>query len=116
MSAMGSQITDVSIVYSTVYSGADQRKHQSPASLAFMRGIHRGPLNSPHKWLVKRRRFSFDDVTMVNSMVADNLVTQRARVSVGMALTPHPPSVASVNRVSIGSDNDLSPIQYQAII
>ena len=35
MSAMGSQITSLTIVYSIVYSGADQRKHQSYASLAF---------------------------------------------------------------------------------
>ena len=52
------------IVYSTVYSGADQRKHQSSASLAFVRGIHRGPVNSPHKWQVMRENFPFDDVIM----------------------------------------------------
>ena len=43
MGAMASQITSLAIVYSTVYSGADQRKHQSSASLAFVRGIHRSP-------------------------------------------------------------------------
>ena len=42
MGAMASQITSLTIVYSTVYSGADQRKHQSSASLAFVWGIHRG--------------------------------------------------------------------------
>ena len=42
MGAIASQITSLTIVYSTVYSGADQRKHQSSASLSFMRGIHRG--------------------------------------------------------------------------
>ena len=41
MSLMASQITSLAIVYSTVYSGADQRKHQSSASLAFVWGIHR---------------------------------------------------------------------------
>ena len=49
MSMMASQITSLTIVYSTVYSGADQRKHQSSASLAFVWGIHRWPVNSPHK-------------------------------------------------------------------
>ena len=44
--AMASQITSLAIVYSTVYSGADQRKHQSSASLAFVWGIHRWPVNS----------------------------------------------------------------------
>ena len=36
-------------VHSTVYSGVDQRKHQSSASLAFVWGIHRWPVNSPQK-------------------------------------------------------------------
>ena len=48
-STMASQITSLTIVYATVHSGADQRKHQSSASLAFVRGIHRWPVNSPHK-------------------------------------------------------------------
>ena len=43
---------------------ADQRKHQSSASLAFVWGIHRGPVNSPHKWPVTRKMFTFDDITM----------------------------------------------------
>ena len=47
MSAMASQITSLMIMYSTVYSGADQSKHQSSASLAFVRGIHRWPVNFP---------------------------------------------------------------------
>ena len=47
MGTIPSQITSLTIVYSTVYSGADQRKHQSSASLAFVQGIHRGPVNSP---------------------------------------------------------------------
>ena len=64
MGAKPSQITSLAIVYSTVYSGANQRKHQSSASLAFVRGIHRGPVNSPHKWPVTRKMFPFDDVTM----------------------------------------------------
>ena len=41
MGAITTQITSLTTVYSTVYSGADQRKHQSSASLAFVRGIHR---------------------------------------------------------------------------
>ena len=61
MSAKASQITGVSIVCWTVCSGADQRKHQSFASLAFMRGIHRWPVGSPHKRPVTRNIFPFDD-------------------------------------------------------
>ena len=52
------------IVYSTIYSEADQRKHQSSASLAFVRGIRQWLVNSPHKWPVTRKMFSFDDVIM----------------------------------------------------
>ena len=64
MYTMASQITSLTIVYSTVYSGADQRKHQRSVSLAFVRGIHRGPVNSSHKWPVTRKMFPFDDVIM----------------------------------------------------
>ena len=62
MGAMASQITGVSIVYSIVCSGADQRKHQCSASLAFVRGIRRRPVNSPHEGPVTRRMLPFDDV------------------------------------------------------
>ena len=64
MTTMASQITSLTIVYSIVYSDADQRKHQSSAPLAFVRGIHHGPVNSPHKWSVTRKMFPFDDVIM----------------------------------------------------
>ena len=47
MSAMASQITSLTTVSSSVYSGADQRKHQSSASLAFVRGIHGWPVPPP---------------------------------------------------------------------
>ena len=67
MDAMASQITSLTIVYSTVYSGADQSKHQSSASLAFVWGSHRGPVNSPQKWPVKRKMFPSDDVIMRTS-------------------------------------------------
>ena len=65
MGVMAPEITSLSIVYSAVYSGADQRKHQSSASMAFVRGIHRWPVNSPHKWPVTWKKFPFDDVIMI---------------------------------------------------
>ena len=67
MSTMASQITSLTIVYSTVYSCVFQRKHQISASLAFVRGIHRSPVNSPHKGPVTRKMFPFDDVIMSTS-------------------------------------------------
>ena len=57
MGAIASQITCPAIVYSIVYSDADQRKHPSPASLALC--------ESPHKWPVTRKMFPFNDVIVV---------------------------------------------------
>ena len=74
MSTMASEITSLTIVYSTVYSGADQRKHQSSTSLAFGRGIHRWPVNSPHKVPVTWKIFPFDDIMSSNFCSADAAV------------------------------------------
>ena len=56
MSVMRFQITSFTIVYSTVYSGEDKRKHQSASCLAVVRRIHRWPVNSPHKGPVIRKK------------------------------------------------------------
>ena len=64
MTTVASQITSVSIVYSTGCPRADKRKHQSPASLALVRGIHRSTVNFLHKGPVTRRMFPFDDIIM----------------------------------------------------
>ena len=69
MSMIVSQITSVSIVCSTVYSGTDRRKHQSSASLAFVRGIHWWPVDSPHKGKVRRKMFPLDDVIVLKMPV-----------------------------------------------
>ena len=73
MSATASQITSVSIVCSTVCSGSDQRNHQSSASLAFMRRIHRWLMNSPHKGPVTRKMFPYDDVIMQIHFICKSL-------------------------------------------
>ena len=65
-----SQITSISIAYSTICSSVDQGKYQSSVSLAFVRGIHRWLVNSLHKGPVRREKFSFDDVTM--NILTDN--------------------------------------------
>ena len=62
MGVMASQITGLTIVYPIVYSGTVERIHQSSASLAFMRRIHRWPVNFPHKGLVTQKMFPFDYV------------------------------------------------------
>ena len=56
MSTVAPQITGVSIICSAVCSGADQSKRQSSASLAFVRGIHRSPVDSFHKGPVTRKK------------------------------------------------------------
>ena len=81
MGAMVSEITSLTIVYSTVYSSADQRKHQSSASLAFVWGIHRRPMNSPHKWPVTRKLFPFDDVIMVRFWRDERLLSRQGMYS-----------------------------------
>ena len=58
LGVMASQVTSLTTVYLTVDSQADQRKHQSSASLAFVRGVNRWPVNSPHKWSVTRKNVS----------------------------------------------------------
>ena len=65
MGAMASQITRLASDNPTAHSGADQRKHQSSESLAFVRGIRRWPVNSPRKGPVRREMFPFDDVIMI---------------------------------------------------
>ena len=64
MGTMATHISSLIIVYSSVYPGADQRKYQSSASLAFVWGNHRWPVNYPHKWPVTRKIFPFDFVIM----------------------------------------------------
>ena len=64
MTTLASQITSITVVYSTVYSDADQNKHQSSASLAFVWGIHRG------RWIPRTKAsyaemFPFDDVMLL---------------------------------------------------
>ena len=68
MDAMASQFTSLVIVHMIVYSGADQRKHQTSAPLAFVWGSHRWPVNFPHKWPVTWKTFPFDDV-FISSVV-----------------------------------------------
>ena len=65
MRTMASQITSLTIVYSTVYS---RRRSKKTSKLHItglcVRGIHRSPGNSPHKWPATRKMLPLDDVTM----------------------------------------------------
>ena len=89
--AMASQITNRTIVYTSVYSGADQRKLQSSASLAFVWGIHRRPVNSPHKWSVTRKMFPFDDVIMEGNIVLAFETLLHGSHAEALCLKPHWP-------------------------
>ena len=90
MSSIASQITSLTIVYSTVYSRTDPRKHQSSASLAFVWGIHRWLVNFPHKAPVTRKMFPFDNImtnASANSRDAGSLRRRRAHYDVTLMLT-----------------------------
>ena len=73
MSVMVSQITSPTIVYSTIFLGADQRKPQNSASVAFARGLHRRPVYSPHEGPVTLKMFPFDNVIMTYAKVIISL-------------------------------------------
>ena len=94
MMMMASQITGLSMVYPTICSGADQRKHKSSASLAFVMGIHRWPVNSPRKGPVTRKLYSFDYVIMTLGRSAISHVHAVCLISKGG-------KVFSPNRASI---------------
>ena len=109
MGVIASQITSLTIVYSAVYSGADQRKHQSSASLAFVRGIHRGPVNSPHKWLVTRKMFPFDDVIMTVVKFNNRFVYQIRSSNWNTGFTLGTMIISTLLRVGIGHDGPSLP-------
>ena len=79
MGAMASQITGVSIVCSTVCSGADQWKHQSSASLAFVKGIHRWPIDSPRKGPVTRFHLMTSSCHILRNGFVNSLRPRRNR-------------------------------------
>ena len=134
MGMTASLITSLTIVYSTVYLDADQRKHESSASLSFVRGIHRGPVNSPHKWPVTRKMFPFDYVVMQCSSISrhsEDFVILMCFVKISLdssdynnnhfftkswyftSLRPNNEYVL-VNLANIGLDNGMTPVRHQA--
>ena len=87
MSTMASQTSSLPIVSSTVYSRCRPKKHQSSAQLAFVWGIHRWPVNSPHKGPLKRKMFPFDDVIMGYFSTDDVWLYAHQHVAVNMSIT-----------------------------
>ena len=103
MSPMVSQITSLTSVYSTLYSGTDQRKHQSSASLTLVWGIHRWPVNSPHKRPVTRKMFPFDDVII--------FIVGISRLGPAFSvLRQSPASFTSIDSVTITAMPNMNPI------
>ena len=80
--AMASQITSLTIVYATVNSDADQRKHQRSPSLAFVWGIHRWPVNSPQKGPVTRNMLPLDNAFMICPLFTFCFPRDRRKLSV----------------------------------
>ena len=102
MTMLESQITSLTVVYSIVYSGVNQRKHQSSASLAFVREIHRGPVNFPHKWPVTRKMFPFDDVIM---RTCNTITAQRKRVHINGLVQERRNSIAKALELRLSCTN-----------
>ena len=102
VSAMASQTTGVSIIYSPVCSGVDQRKQQGFASLAFVRGIHRWPVNSSHKGPVTRTLLPFHDVIMSRPILCWDIWTYLQVFSRYMIATS---SIGYCSNVSIALGN-----------
>ena len=95
MSTMASQITSLTIVYSTVYLGAEQKIYQSSVSLDFVRGIHREPVNSPHKWPVTRKIFHLMTSSWVQSVSNERYncrfhSTANTLINIAMTYSPLP--------------------------
>ena len=125
MGVIASQITSLASVYSTVCS--DQRKHQSSASLALVRGIHRRPVNSPHGpsnaenvsiwWRHHGSVLLQWHKTIITRLFNTNKVTPNMGKWMALKLTEAEwRSYASVTSAIIDSDNGLSPVRRQAII
>ena len=119
MSAMTSQITGVSIAYSAVCSSSE-RKHQSSASLAFLRGIHRWPVNFPHKI---KRASNVENVSIWWRHHETQKLWRTCNVHCGQQCACWGPSTINSSRQSdaetrpaiIDSDNGLSPVQCQQL-
>ena len=105
MGAMASQITSLTIVYSAIYLSADQRKHQSSASLAFVWGIHRWPGNSLHKGPVTWKMFPWchHDSKWPQNLVSPHVLV----VFMGKAPARQPPSGPMVQPLICCSVNGL---------
>ena len=109
MSATTSQITGVSNFCSTVCYGADQIKHQSSVSLAFVRGIHRPPVDSTHKEPVRRKMFPFDDAIMTHTLCVCFVVCAGSvTVITGLVIPRHQYSLQSLQ----GNDRYQSEIEF----
>ena len=96
MGSMASEITSLTIVYSTVYTGTDKKNHQSSASLALVRGIHRWPVNSPHKWSVTRKMFPFDNAIIYGKLFSIDLYRKKMESYLRSSARYHclsPPSI-----------------------
>ena len=76
-----------------LFGRRSKKTSKSSASLAFVRGIHRRPVNSPHKWPVTRKMFPFDDVIMLYWLwrMDGSLSSTRKDLSATCATLTHPP-------------------------
>ena len=107
MTTMASEITSLTVVYSTVYSDADQRKHQSSASLAFVWGIHRDRWIPRTKGQLRGKCFH-----LMTSSCTDMVRVLSLFISLRLCNA----NICVSNFTITGSYNDLAPGRHQAII
>ena len=109
MGTIASQITRLMVVFSNFYRYADQRKHQSSASLADVRGIHRGLVNSPHRWTVTRKMFPFDVIMVCLGLHTDSFthITQGYFSTNGTIISSHQCQLTHCDFVTPYRDIDL---------
>ena len=111
MGVITSQIASLTIIYSSIYSGADQWKHQSSASLAFVRGIHWWPVNSPHKGPVMRIMFLFDDVIL--KLSTDLFWLEGVKTHWALQGSPEKSQVSNMSVIWCPSSSAKSGIQHE---
>ena len=103
MRANAAQITSLTIAYSTVYSGSDQRKHQSSPSLASVRGIHRWPVNSPKNCQLRGKCFHLMTSSWCMAYECQNMlsVTTKDQSSALLTLCQGTPPADSLHKGTV---------------
>ena len=100
MSAIAPQITSLMVVYSTVYSDADQRKHQSSASLAFVWGINRDRWIPRTKGQLRGKCFHLMTSSWKTPLLLQQIIQTQRKTPLKGQLLIHTPSNSTVGSLA----------------